>query len=150
MADIPDVETLYRRVLPERRQVTRDPDGRLRVSSSAFDDREMKPSVDRESHCTGGPAWTQQVTDNGVLSLNTGAVRAIDTVVQRDAKGRLVEQHKIDVEPAPLPDNPAHCQIVASPEYRSDSAFRKLRERLALMALPVILPRDVRDNGHAS
>jgi len=145
MVEIPDSERLYRRVLSGRGQVMRDSGGRLRISSMAFEDRGRKPSVDRESLCAGGAEWTRQDPANGVLAFHTGEVRAIDTVVQRDARGREVAQHHIEVEPAPLDENPAHCQIVPSPEYQGEGAFRKLREALALLAVVQIAPRDVRD-----
>ena len=69
-------------------------------------------------------------------------------VAQNDSKGKEKFKYKIDVVPRPLPDNEAHAQIEPSPEYETKSVFRRLRERLAIIASEQeweIPPVDLRD-----
>jgi hypothetical protein len=132
---IADEELLYRRVL--RDHLVRE-DGALRISSQAFADRSMQPSVDRAELCDHDPRWTQQEPTNGVLSLLAADVRG--TLPQRDERGRETGVYAIDVKPDPLPDNPAHALIYAEPPFATRSVFRRLLERLAQMARIELLP----------
>jgi hypothetical protein len=65
-----------------------------------------------------------------------------------DAKGKLIAQYKIDVIADPIsgqvdqPDNLAHAEIRPMPEYQSKSVFRKLQERLAILATQRIEQQD--------
>ena len=58
----------------------------------------------------------------------------IDNIVQRDDKGNEILVYKIDVCPRPTDSNPCHAQIEPSPEYKNKAPFRKVIERLALLA----------------
>jgi hypothetical protein len=66
----------------------------------------------------------------------TRDVRSIVGLARNDNKGRVIRQFAIDVEPAPLPDNPAHAEIYAIPgfDYNESKVFRRLRERLVQLA----------------
>ena len=77
---------------------------------------------------------------DSIVSLVTVDIRNIKTVEQRNEKGKVVRQHMIDVEPKPERDNPAHAEIFAVPEFSSESAFRRLKERLAQLAVWEIGP----------
>lgn len=107
-------------------------DGTLRVSSSAFNDRERKPSVDREA-VRGSPELARKSATDGVISLITGDVRSIN-VTTNDAKGRPVHEHSVDVTHNPLANNLSHCLIICVPALQNDTIFRKLKEALARLA----------------
>jgi hypothetical protein len=104
------------------------------VSSQAFRDASSSPSVDRASFCGHDPKHTQKNVEDGVISLICQNVRLIDSVVQRDSKGKEEFKYKIDVFPRPLLNNRAHAQIEPTPAYQNEKIFRKLRERLAFLA----------------
>ncbi len=134
-------ETLYRRV-------SNDPDlfplkeGVRRISSQAFRDPEMKPSVDRAKLCESDPAYTKLDPADGVLSLLTSEVMGIGDLIQNDAKGRPVQKYDVVAVPDPilegnpegLPPNPAHARIYTDPFPPSKRLFNRLQERLALLA----------------
>lgn len=144
-----DDELLYRRMPfdPERSlYYLREPDGTIRVSSSAFSDRNRRISVDRAALNSFDPSKTQQISDDGVISLLTSDLRAI-TVATNDKDGKPLIQHLIDVIPVPLPDNHAHAEIVASPEIVKDNTFRRVREHLARLAKWKIYPLDCRPHA---
>lgn len=123
------------------------------ISASAFADRVSEPSVDRETMCLSAPpeTWTQEGEDNGVLWLQTGAVRAAKQV-QLDSKGKVVVQtYDVDVAHRPIAgvdgqrDNPAHSVVHTRPGcLDKGNVFRRLRESLARLAQWKILPRDAR------
>jgi hypothetical protein len=109
-------------------------DNRVLVSSQAFADRTLSPSIDRASLCGNNPRYTQKNPDDGVVSLICRDVRLIDSVRQNDSRGREEFTYKIDVLYRPLDDNKAHAQIEPTPAYRNRNVFRKLLERLAVLA----------------
>lgn len=129
---IDDDEVLYRAVKPELWK--QKPDGEFYPSSQAFADRERRPSVDCGLLCGHDPGYAQFHPSDYVCSLTAEEVRAIDTVVKHDRKGVPRVRHNIDVEPVPLPDDPAHAEIYAVPEISGGRLFERLLERLALLA----------------
>jgi hypothetical protein len=125
-------------------------DGRLRIGSQAFRDREKKPSVDRAKLCNNDPTYTQFDESDGVISLVTGDVRQIKgiTYTLQSGSGNNIIEYDIDVIYRPISDNPAHAQIEPSPEFLKSSTFKKLQERLALLASNsgwLIPPEDLRE-----
>jgi hypothetical protein len=132
-----DREKVYRRVLPG--SYKNEPDGTRRLSSQAFSDRSMRPSVDRARLCT--PQFTQQDPTNGVVSVLVSQIRE-NEIWQYDSKQRPIGAYRADVIPDPLPENLAHCVIVLRPDQANDRIFRKLLERLAKVAEPVLAPSD--------
>jgi hypothetical protein len=132
---VTDDELLYRRVLSGH--LVREGET-LRISSQAFSDRSLQPSVDRAKLCSYDPRWTQQGPRNAVVSLHAADVRS--TLPRRDEQGRETGFYEIDVKPDPLPENPAHALIYASPAFATKSVFRKLLERLAQLAQIELLP----------
>lgn len=151
-----DEEILYRRVLDNPQHYTIE--GKVvRVSASAFSDRHRRPSVDRKAIC-GGPEWTQESPENGVVRITAGAVRGIGDLkslveVAGPPKSKSTTTYKVDVVPAPVKDEPsqrdnaAHAEIRSHPNWVSDSAFKRLLERLARIAATSweILPRGARN-----
>lgn len=124
---------MYRCVFCDNKQLYSFKEGKLVVSSQAFADRGQKPSVDRALLCRNHPSYTQKTFQDGVVSLVCNEVRKID-LAQKDSKGKEKFKYAIDVIARPLSDNVAHAQIEPSPEYQTRSVFRKLRERLAILA----------------
>lgn len=130
---VEDNELLYRCVFYGR-DCYKIEGSTVRISSQAFADRRFAPSVDRSKLCDHDPSHTQIDSKDAVVSLVTQEVRLIDTVIQRDDKGRTVCTYKIDVYSDPKQDNVAHAEIRPTPEYANKSVFRKLLERLAFLA----------------
>src|SRR5579872_6191853 len=131
---VADEELLYRRVrlLPG---LFVEADGKVRPSSQAFNDRYRRPSVDRANLRGGDPTKSQIEESDSIVSLVAQDIRDIKTVEQRNEKGEVIHRYMIDVEPKPEPDNPAHAEIFAVPEFSSEGAFRRLKERLAQLAV---------------
>lgn len=130
---VADEETLYRAAFYGKK-CYKIQDNKAIVSSQAFTDREMRPSVDRANLCDNNPRYSQKTEKDGVVSLITKDIRMTDTVIQNNSKGEAEFQYKIDVYPRPLESNYAHAQIEPCPEYRNRKPFRKLLERLAYLA----------------
>jgi hypothetical protein len=134
---VDDNEILYRRIPAGRRLYNYRTDGTVKISSMAFTDREFRVSVDRAKLCNNNPRYTKGDEPGGVVSLVARDVRSIDDLSHNNPKGRLIQQFKIDVEPAPLQSNPAHAEIYAIPEFTdtdAQGAFHRLCRRLARLA----------------
>lgn len=137
---VPDIEVLYRRVPSSTEYFTPAP-GECRLSSSAFNDRSQKPSVDLASKRLG-PQETRLVESDGVVSLLTVAVRSIATIKNEGSAPGEPAVYYVNVVPRPiLPGNaqgqlpnPAHAQIETSPSLKTSSRFKKLKEALAQLA----------------
>jgi len=137
---VPDCEVLYRRV-PNALEFFAAVPGECRLSSSAFNDRNQKPSVDLASKRVG-PEETKLVETDGVVSLLTSDVRAIATLKNEGAADGEPSVYYVDVIPRPIPAdveigvraNPAHAQIETSPGLKTSSRFKKLKEALAQLA----------------
>ena len=137
---IADDEVLYRRVPHVEGLYVVQADGTTKVSSAAFSDRSFRPSVNRAELCHNDPRETQRDPSDGVVSVVTGDVRSIDTLLQNDEKGNLIRTFCVDVEHVPiinhpaLPDNLAHAEIYLIPASSNKAVFRRLCERLAQLA----------------
>lgn len=130
---IADDEILYRCVFNGLDNYYRVGEFGLELTSQAFTDRSLAPSVDRAKLCNNNPKHTQKNPNDGVVSLITGEVRMIN-ISQNDPKGNPLFDYKIDVCPRPTQDNPSHAQIEPSPKYKNQKYFRKVTNRLALLA----------------
>lgn len=133
-----DDEELYRRV-PHDPSFFTNVDGRLRISSSAFNDPGQKPSVDR-AKLRAGPHETKKHLTDGIVLLAANEVRAIRDISRSGNAAPSV--YEIDVIPRPIvqgnpqgePENLAHAQIEANPTFETQGRFKKLKEKLALLA----------------
>lgn len=143
MSFVKDDEVLYRSISIKRSQCVSNGVGGWKLSSQAFTDLSQKPSVDRACLCNNDPVRAQKSTADGIVSLIAHEVRSIKDFKQtKDGKPLQDENgqelmHIFDVVPDPItthPENPAHALIVTSPSYASRSAFKRLIERLALIA----------------
>lgn len=144
---VDDDEKLYRRVPNHPGNIVPLENGEYRVSSAAFGDRQMKPSVDRAKLRNNDPRNSQDSPTDYVAGLVAHDVRnKID--VPRNINGKQERCH-VDVIPDPikdhpdLPDNPAHALICAVPDLSPDekAVFRKLKTALAGLAKWEIPPQ---------
>ena len=132
-----DDEILYRRISAGRKLYKIRADGTIQISSEAFSDRELRVSVDRAKLCNNNPKHTLGNGPGGVVGLVARDVRNIDDLTRNDRKGNPLQQFKIEVEPVPLSDNPAHAEIYAIPEFADadkKGAFHRLCRRLVRLA----------------
>lgn len=128
-------ETLFRSVRDEPHYFGCDGKGELKhLSHSAFNDPDMQPSVDRAVMRAGGAAESRKSSTDGVVALVAVRVRAINTAVTLDAKGRPTQTHQVDVVHAPEAENHSHSLVKSAPQIASGSAFKRLKEALCLIA----------------
>jgi hypothetical protein len=132
---VTDDELLYRSIpytkLKDYIQQTNDG---IAISSQAFSDRGLKPSVDRAILNENDPSKTQINPRDGVVSLLTSKIRKIDEVKKQSQDGEDLIVYKIDVVHRPTETNFAHAQIEPSPEYETKNIFKKLTRSLAFLA----------------
>ena len=132
---VTDDELLYRSIpytkLKDYIQQTNDG---IAISSQAFSDRGLKPSVDRAILNENDPSKTQINLRDGVVSLLTSKIRKIDEVKKQSQDGEDLIVYKIDVVHRPTETNFAHAQIEPSPEYETKNIFKKLTRSLAFLA----------------
>ena len=134
-----DDEILYRAVLNDERFFPQDGQGGRRISSMAFNDAGRRPSVDRAILCPRGPAETRDRfrPGSGVLSLIAGDLRQFTAT-----HGTTGQVYGVDVEPVPLPENPAHAEIFGRPPFDTDKIFDRIKQALARIATVTIPPGD--------
>lgn len=139
-SSVADDEILYRAVLHDPRLLPVDGEGIRRISSMAFNDMRRRPSVDRSVLCPGGPAETRDrfSCGSGVLSLAAEDVRSLTAT-----HGRTGQAYGVDVEPVPLPENPAHAEIFGRPRFDTDKIFERIKQSLARIASVSLLPESV-------
>ncbi len=141
VSDIASDEILYRRVPDSLDFYEIQDDGKVKFKTLAFTDAEFRASVDRAKLCGNDPKRTASlIWGSGVVSLVAGDVRAIDDIIQYDKKQKPLTVFEVDIEHAPImndpnyPDNPAHAEILTKPECPNSKVFKRLRERLVLLA----------------
>ena len=136
-----DDEKLYRAVLVDTNSGECICEGgRYTVRSKAFLTTDQKPSVGRAELSENDPTLylSQSGLDrqSGVFSFVASVLREIE-----------LDDHTVDVKPAPRPHNPAHAQIVMKPtrcvpEGTRARVFRALRKTLARLATKIIAEND--------
>lgn len=138
-AVVQDEELLYRRIQYDC--VSYD-QGQLRLSSQAFADRWLKPSVNRAS-IKPDPKDSRVIDSEGVAQLLAGEVRSVDTVLQpQQAPGQPQIPYRLDVVARPIPpdneenepENLSHAQIESAPDLHNRSRFDKVKDSLARLA----------------
>lgn len=118
-------ELLYRSI---RADDVTSVSGRTVLSSTAFNDAAMKPSVDRASIRSAEEA--KRSPSDGVCGLMASEVRSINSVLHQDSK----LPYRVDVMERPEVDNAAHAQVEVDPLFESPSRFKKLKECLCRIA----------------
>jgi hypothetical protein len=140
-------EMLFRSVSSD--QFSSYENGTLRLSTTSFNDRGFKPSVDRGAYAksTGlplvqdAPVQARQKPTDGVVQLRADEIRSIAVVTNPQAAPVNQECHIIDVVPRPvlannaegISENLAHAQIEAAPAFAKNRIHR-LKEALARLA----------------
>lgn len=136
---VQDDEVLYRSVRGKYgEEYAYDNIGKLKISSEAFRDRERKPSVDRAELKEFNPSLSKRSDTDGIISLIAADVRAIGTVKTK-IQNTETTVHAVDVIYDPIPENPAHSQIVVNPEFfgsknKQRNVFKLLQFALAELA----------------
>ena len=137
---VEDCERLFRSVKLKPEFIGQDG----RAKTSAFNDRNKRPSVDRAQLIGNEPTKTNLfLPGDYVLQLITSDVRAIPPIEEKNDKGRNVSDngvHNADVEPVIEGHHPAHAEIFLTrlPEdglETNSGAFQKLKVRLAEIAV---------------
>jgi hypothetical protein len=135
---VEDSESLYR-AIRARSNEYKEIDGIIVFSSTAFDDRLFKPSVDR-SQIRTDPVGAKKSISDGVTKVTAAEVRGTCRIpIIKDGK-ETGQFHIADAYHRPIkdrppePDNPAHCQIECAPSVANKSRFRRLKEALARLA----------------
>jgi hypothetical protein len=129
---VEDAEILYRSVRLSDGGY-KDENGTIKISSSAFNDRKMQPSVDRATLKNNEPKNSQKSPTDCVVSLITKDIR--EEKIERNGT-----EYVLDVRPYPNEENQAHAIIVSSPEYQNEKAFRKVKEKLSRLAKLILPP----------
>lgn len=136
---ITDNEILYRRIRDDMDLYDTLADGTVLFNSQAFAERSWRPSVDRAKLCGNDPRHTLGSFSGGVTSILTFDVRSINDLVQY--RNEIpVENFEVDVEHVPIihelnePDNFAHAEIYTKPPCPNKRVFKRLCEKLALLA----------------
>ncbi|WP_371142387.1 hypothetical protein [Burkholderia cepacia] len=135
---VDDAEALYRRA---PKGCIAYEDGKERISTTAFNDRNNKPSVDR-AKLRNSPEDTKHAPTDGIIELSAAEVRGIRDVEITDPQTQPPTYYVVDVVPRPvdadeeqgIKENPAHAQIEATPHADANSRFRKIKEALAVIA----------------
>jgi hypothetical protein len=128
-------ELLYRALRANSDEFS-DAGGALRISSSAFNDRDYKPSVDR-STIRVNPEDAKKSSTDRIVQVLTSDVRAVAGIKITGDKNET-RTHVVDAIHRPILDEPmniAHSQIECDPAFANKSRFLKLKEALARLAL---------------
>jgi hypothetical protein len=136
---ISNEEQLYRSV-PSTGGFFKVVDGKVRFSSSAFNDARFSPSVDRAG-LRNSPAESKLQESHGITGLKAADARGIRVQVMPEAPTGP-EFYAVDVVSRPvlagndrgLPENLAHAQIESNPYIVANKRFQKIKEALALEA----------------
>ena len=128
-APLDDVEDLYRSV--RHSEMVQD-NGLWRPTSQAFGDRRLRTSVDIAFLAGNDPSRSRKAPVNGqsqwVVGLKVGQARSAGSAFE------MIDG--VDVVPAPLDGNPAHAEIVLTPEH--EKAHRRLRGYFAKVSMVVL------------
>ncbi len=109
-------------------------DGVRRVSSAAFGDRGLQPSVDRAKLRDNKPENAKADPTDGVVSLLAAEVRTVKL------RSNSESSRTVNVVSDPIENNPSHALIITEPTpldptKNTDKAqFKKLKKALANLA----------------
>lgn len=138
---VQSTEILWRSIRPDQ---VAFPNGILKISATAFNDKNMKPSMDRKN-LRSLPEETRLNDGDGVAQIITADVRAISILVSPEDEDpqKRNQKHNVNVIARPIlldnlggeKENLAHAQVKVEPDYINASRFNKLKEALARLAL---------------
>ena len=124
-------ELLYRNI---KRVYWKRRNGDYYLGTQAFTDPSYRISVYRAGLCGNNPGHAQEEAEDYVRSILTKDVRGIDTVIKY-RNGEPDKHHRVDVAPAPLPNDPSHAEIFTDPQITSQNVFRRLQLRLVCLSV---------------
>lgn len=127
---VEDCELLYRDI---KRAYWRERGGVFQLGTQAFTDPDYRISVYRATLCGNDPSHAQEEAEDYVRSIRAETVRSIDTVIKYD-NNEPVEHHRVDVAPAPKPNDCSHAEIYTYREITSPTVFRRLQVRLVCLS----------------
>lgn len=137
VAPVEDDEVVRRAVKDDPTHFACDANGALlRLGQSAFNDPEKRPSVDRAVLQPAGAQAARRADTDGVVSLVARDIRNIAGVATFNDKGKVVQEHEVDVRHDPLNNNRAHALVVTAPQIATDGTFKRLKEALCRLAQP--------------
>lgn len=108
--------------------------GQVVFSQAAFNDRSMRPSIDRAKLRDFDPHRSRLSREDGIVALRADAIRRLGPITQFDNRQRPLTQHAVDVIPDWIIGNCAHALVTTHPPVTGPSAFRRLKEGLAWLA----------------
>ncbi len=123
---VENTEILYRSV--RKNEIVYQSNDSYVISSSAFNDKKMQPSVDRAVLQNNDPSISRRFSPTDcVVFLKAAEVRE-----EKIEKPGI--NYALDIKSDPLEENLAHAIIVPAPEYKNNNAFKKVKESLARLA----------------
>jgi len=133
---VADDEELYRRVRETvAGQVCYQIEGgRVVFSQAAFNDPSKQPSVDRAKLRDFDPHRSRLTREDGIVTLEAGAVRRLGPIPQYDNRRQPLSEHAVDVVPDPIEGNGAHALVVTQPPVTGRSVYKRLKDGLARLA----------------
>ena len=134
---IDDNEVLYRSVR-NNFDFFKVIDGAVKFSSTAFNDKGYRPSVDRAA-LRDAPEDTKLYPTDGITKIFAEEARQVKVPISADDPAMCF---KVDVIYRPVPadnleglkENPAHSQIESDPEITVTRRFDKIKEALSRAA----------------
>lgn len=135
---VEDAELLYRSVRANSDEY-KVQDGKIFISTSAFADRNLRPSVDRSSMRERPEDARLNATD-GVTALITSEVRSIRNLRVKPDDPKDAAVYEIDAKHDPKlrtdtqPENLAHCMILCTPDVTKNHFNKRVKEALAIIA----------------
>lgn len=105
------------------------------VSSQAFDDPKMQPSLYRHDLCEAPPESNppRMSETDGVLHLSPKNIRQIKLSAHfpdpTAPKGKIEKSVSVQLEPDPEP-HPSHAIVITEPALPSSRSFQKLQQKL--------------------
>lgn len=121
---------VFRSVNPD--YVKSDMAGGPLLSSQAFNDPNMQPSVDW-AHMVVNPTSSLRGDNHGVVRVSVAEIRAIGEV-RKGPEDNPEITYTVDVQSNPVEGNNAHALIICSPDVKSRGVFDRLKEALARIA----------------
>jgi len=107
-------------------------DGVLRLGRGVWNDRTLKPSVDRKLLLSSPSEVVERETD-AVVQIQAKEIRAISSSIQ--SSGNTIYKHDVIFDPTP--ERPAHAQIVTHPPFanKPNAEQNKWKEFQRLLSL---------------
>lgn len=134
---VDDDEIVYRSIRLEPRNFRVGADGEVFVSANAFNDRMKQPSFFRH-RLTDKPPYSNPPRMNdtdALVALVAGAIRQTFTFMSGQGSLKSETAYIIDIRPdVSGGQHKSHAVVFSNPEYKTNGAFDRLKERLAILS----------------